>query len=66
MLREINEWKDYTRREKEVQEWLELVAQEERKRGHKTKVGYLKLSVDEEWYEWKERKGELEWKNFRN
>lgn len=56
---------DYTRREKEVQGWLGMAVEEERKRRHRTKVGYLKVRVDDEWYEWNERKGEVERKNFR-
>lgn len=66
-LRGINLWieDDYTKREKEVQAWLGMIAEEESKRGHDTKVGYQKVRVDGEWYEWNERKGEVEPMNFR-
>lgn len=66
-LRGTNLWieDDYTKREKEVQAWLGMIAEEESKRGHDTKVGYQKVRVDGEWYEWNERKGEIERMNFR-
>lgn len=56
---------DFTKREKEVQEWLSMIAEEEGMRGHDTKVGYQKVRVDGEWFEWNERKGEVELVKFR-
>lgn len=50
---------DYTKREREVQKWLSEVAEEEKRNGQTTKVGYLKLSVNGAWYQWDEMSGTL-------
>lgn len=65
-LRGINLWiqDDFTPREKEVQEWLEMVAEEEGKRGHEVKTSYQKIMVDGEWYKWDEKKGAIEPMDF--
>lgn len=65
-LRGINLWiqDDYTPREKEVQEWLEMVAEEEGKRGHEVKTSYQKIMIDGEWYKWDEKKGAIEPMDF--
>lgn len=62
MLKGIGIWieDDHTVREKQVQVWLEKLEREERKLGHKVRVGYQKVMVDEQWYEWKEKEGKLE------
>lgn len=61
-MRGINLWiqDDYTPREKEVQEWLGMVAEEEEKRGYEVKVSYQKIMIDGEWYKWDEKKGAIE------
>lgn len=67
MLKGINLWveDDLTEREKEVQEWLGKVAEEERMRGLEVIVGYQKIKVDGDWYKWDERKGGVEQMLFR-
>lgn len=68
MLKGIKLWidDDFTMREIEVQNWLELVAEEEKGNGFETKVGYAKIKVNENWYGWKERSGGgVEQINFR-
>lgn len=50
---------DLTRREKQVQEWLESLVKDERENGLNTRLGYFKVQVDGGWYEWDEKKGRL-------
>ena len=61
-LKGIDIWldDDYTEREKEIQGWLEEVAEEEKKYGIETRVGYQKIKVKEQWYVWDEAEGRLE------
>lgn len=61
MLKGVDIWikDDYTVREKQVQDWLEKLGEEERILGHEVKVGYQKVKVDEDWYVWGEREGRL-------
>lgn len=69
MLKGVNLWieDDYTEREREreVQEWLDKIAKEERANGLETKVGYAKIKVDGDWYRWDEREGRVEQFSFR-
>lgn len=69
MLKGIDIWidEDYTEREREIQNWLKIIAVEEEKNGWETRVGYLKIKVGEEWYEWLEKEGRVEMiSNFRD
>lgn len=61
LLKGIGIWieDDHTVREKQVQEWLERLKEEEKRRGHEIRVGYQKIMVDGEWYEWREKEGKL-------
>lgn len=68
-MKGIDIWidEDFTEREKEIQNWLEQLAEEEEKNGWETTVGYLKINVGEEWYEWVEKEGRVEGiSNFRD
>lgn len=62
MLKGINLWieDDYIERENEIQEWLGKIAKEEKMRGFETRVGYLKIKVNGDWYRWDERMGRVE------
>lgn len=66
ILRGINLWIEdhYTLSEKEVQECLGKIAKDKRERDLETKVKYQKVYVDGEWYEWNEKKGEIEQSSF--
>ena len=48
-----------TRREKEIQTWIEEFAEEIRKDGGSTQTGYLKIKIKEMWLEWDEEEGDL-------
>lgn len=54
ILKGINLWieNDLPQREEEVQEWLDKIVEEKRKRGYETEVEYQKVLVDGKWYEW--------------
>lgn len=67
MLKGTDIWidDDWTERQKEVKKWLEKIAETEKKNGLEVRVGYQKIYVDGEWYEWDDEKGELKGKNFR-
>lgn len=59
---------DLTVREKEIQSWLERLREEERGLGIEAQVGYQKVKVQGNWYNWDEKEGRLEEqkeKNFR-
>ncbi|XP_031782863.1 protein bfr2-like [Nasonia vitripennis] len=62
MLKGMNVWieDDLTEREKEIQNWLKMIAEEERGRGLETQIGYQKIKVNGCWYEWSEKKGRIE------
>lgn len=45
---------DLTREEARVQKSLRDRAQEERKQGNKTKIGYRKIKINEKWIDWKD------------
>lgn len=58
---------DRTDRKIEIQNWLELIKEEERGYGIEAKLGYQKVEIQGVWYKWDEKKGGLEeqrW-NFR-
>lgn len=67
LLKETNIWieDDRTEREKQVQKWLEKLVAEEKGNGHETRVGYMKVSIDGVWHEWKEEEGRLVEMTFR-
>lgn len=56
---------DFTDREKQIQEWIQEIAREEREEGKDAKAGYAKIRVDGEWHEWSERRGTFSQMNFR-
>lgn len=37
---------------------------EERENGLDTRIGYMKIRIEEKWYEWDEERGRLEEKTF--
>lgn len=55
---------DLTERARQDQEWLESLVREERVNSLKAKVGYMKIKVEENWYEWKEKEGRIVEANF--
>lgn len=67
MLKGINLWieEDLTEREKEIQEWLGKIAKEEEEGGREVRMGYLKINIEGNWYEWDEGAGRIEPRNFR-
>lgn len=66
-LKGIDIWleDDLTAREKQVQEWLNKIVIEERGNGLEAKLGYQKIFVDGNWYEWNDREGRVKGVNFR-
>lgn len=51
---------DLSRREKEIQNWLRDVAENERRRGRQAEVKYMKIWMEDMWWRWNERKGDIE------
>lgn len=51
---------DLTREEREVQRKLRVRAGEKTEKRKKARVGYRKIQIEDKWYRWNERKGELE------
>lgn len=45
---------DLTEREKEIQRFVESIAEVRRKEGKETKVGHMKIGVEGRWFEWDE------------
>ena len=60
-LRGLQVWvaDDWTKREKEIQEWLEKEANWERANGTAVQVRYMRIKKGEIWYEWSEKEGML-------
>lgn len=54
---------DLTWKEREIQQKLRKMAREEKEKGMKAKVGYMKISINEKWYRWNEEREELEEEN---
>jgi hypothetical protein len=51
---------DLTRREREVQQRLRVIARARREKGEQVKIGYKKLKIGYRWYRWNEREEKLE------
>lgn len=51
---------DTTRREQEVQKWIEQLAEERRKAGAHVRTGYLKIWLEGELWSWNDLKGDME------
>lgn len=49
-----------TWQEREIQQNLRQLASDEREKGKKVKIGYMKMSVNEKWDRWNKKKEELE------
>lgn len=56
---------DLTEREKQIQEWLGSIVAEERKNGLSARLGYLKIKVEDSWYEWVDLEGQIKEMTFR-
>ncbi|KAJ8672395.1 hypothetical protein QAD02_003654 [Eretmocerus hayati] len=50
---------EYTEREKEINNWVQGIAEEERENGLEARAGYMKIYVQGYWYNWDEKKGRL-------
>lgn len=61
MLKGMNLWieDDLTDREREIQKWLGMIVEEERSRGLEAQLGYQKLKIEGNWYEWREEEGRI-------
>lgn len=51
---------DLTRAEREVQEKVRRMLKEEREKGNNTKIGYMKLQVNDRWIKWDELRQRFE------
>lgn len=56
---------DMIKKERQVQDWLEKLAKEERSSGIEVRVGYMKAKIGDRWYEWNEKEGKLIEMKFR-
>lgn len=50
---------DLTPKERTIQRHILQRAKEEKARGHSTRIGYMKLKIDETWWEWDDHSGAL-------
>lgn len=56
---------DLTKKEREIQKIIRERADEERKKGNKTRIGYQMLEVNRVWMKWQENEEEFKNVNFR-
>ncbi|KAH0540198.1 hypothetical protein KQX54_014442 [Cotesia glomerata] len=48
---------DETERQAEIAKWLRELSKKERQKGAMTKLGYMKICINYEWYYWDEKRG---------